>query len=75
VIVSKEDTVSRAMQDLRKTVRRAVKAADRTNVDVQDVSNVMVAKNIESDSSVEVASSNQTTTIQQGDHEASSRRK
>jgi len=75
VSVSKDDTVSRAMQDVRKSVRRAVKTADRTDLDVQNASNVVVAKNVGSDSSAEVASSNQTTTIQQGGHDASSPRR
>ncbi len=75
VSVSTDDTVCRAMQDVRKTVRRAVKTADRTDVDVQSVTNVVVARNIGSDSSVEVASSNQTTTIQQDGHDTSSPRR
>lgn len=70
-----DDTVRKAMQDVRKTVRRAVKTPARTDVDVQGISNVVVAKNVGSDSSVEVASSNQTTTIQQDGHDVSSRRR
>jgi len=73
--VGTDDPVSKAMQDVRKTLRRAVKTAGRTDVDVQGVSNVVVAKNVGSDSSVGVASSNQTTTIQQGGHGASSPRR
>jgi len=75
VNVSTDDTVRKAMQDVRKTVRRAVKTPGRTGVDVQGVSNVLVAKNVGLDSSVEVASSNQTITIQQGGHGASSPRR